>query len=452
MAEEELTERELEIIRLVATGATNQQIALKLSISANTVKVHLNRIFTKLNVESRTEAALYAVRRGWVAVEGMEQAEELARPLEVVPEAPEVARETLPFFKQIWLLGAVAFSLWLAFFASKGEGGRPESALPSALTDRTETSEVSERFVPLTAGPNFPVYRWASRARMPTPRGRFALVAYEDRLYAIGGDTAEGVTDILELYSPEKDRWEIKAAKPTAVSNIGAAAIGEWIYVPGGTLADGEVTNIMEAYNAREDVWEKKKPLPRPLCAYAIAAVKGKLYLFGGWDGRRYVSSAYMYNPQEDLWTSKTAMPTARGFAGAGVVGGKVYVVGGYNETGELATCEEYDPARDNGIDDPWTVKAPLVLGRGGLGVAAVGNNLYAVGGGWESYLAFNERYDPKADMWVSFETPFAAQWRNVGVAALGTKLYAIGGWSGRYLSVNEEYQALFPLFLPNVP
>src|SRR5262245_65953089 len=64
----QISDREREILRLVATGATNQQIAQQLNISTNTVKVHLRNIFGKIGAASRTEATLYAVRTGIVSV------------------------------------------------------------------------------------------------------------------------------------------------------------------------------------------------------------------------------------------------------------------------------------------------------------------------------------------------------------------------------------------------
>ena len=65
--EEALTERELTVLRLVASGASNSKIAEKLSISVNTVKSHLKNILSKLQLENRTQAAAYAVKSGLVS-------------------------------------------------------------------------------------------------------------------------------------------------------------------------------------------------------------------------------------------------------------------------------------------------------------------------------------------------------------------------------------------------
>jgi NarL family two-component system response regulator LiaR len=63
-----LTERETEVLRLLAEGKANKEIALTLSISETTVKTHVSNILMKLGVPSRTQAALYAVRIGLVSI------------------------------------------------------------------------------------------------------------------------------------------------------------------------------------------------------------------------------------------------------------------------------------------------------------------------------------------------------------------------------------------------
>lgn len=65
-SEDYLTERELTVLRLVASGASNLEIGEKLSISVNTVKSHLRSILDKLQLENRTQAATYAVNHGLV--------------------------------------------------------------------------------------------------------------------------------------------------------------------------------------------------------------------------------------------------------------------------------------------------------------------------------------------------------------------------------------------------
>jgi len=61
---EELTEREIEVLELIAEGLPNDDIASKLYISERTVRSHVSNILGKLNLENRTQAALYAVRQG----------------------------------------------------------------------------------------------------------------------------------------------------------------------------------------------------------------------------------------------------------------------------------------------------------------------------------------------------------------------------------------------------
>jgi DNA-binding NarL/FixJ family response regulator len=61
-----LSPREMEILRCVTRGLSNKQIASELGISHQTVKNHMTSILDKLNVEDRTQAAVYALQRGWV--------------------------------------------------------------------------------------------------------------------------------------------------------------------------------------------------------------------------------------------------------------------------------------------------------------------------------------------------------------------------------------------------
>ncbi|MBC5823904.1 MAG: response regulator transcription factor [Candidatus Eremiobacteraeota bacterium] len=62
----ELSDRETDVIRLIALGLSNKQISEKLFLSEKTVKNHISRIFSKLNVTARTQAAIHAIKNGIV--------------------------------------------------------------------------------------------------------------------------------------------------------------------------------------------------------------------------------------------------------------------------------------------------------------------------------------------------------------------------------------------------
>jgi len=67
--EEPLTEREAEVLSLVAQGLTNQEIADQLYVSERTVRTHVSNILSKLHLANRTQAALYALRRGFASLD-----------------------------------------------------------------------------------------------------------------------------------------------------------------------------------------------------------------------------------------------------------------------------------------------------------------------------------------------------------------------------------------------
>lgn len=69
---EPLTERELAVLKLVAQGLSNQEIADELVISEATVRTHVSNILGKLHLASRTQAALYALREGLATLDGEE--------------------------------------------------------------------------------------------------------------------------------------------------------------------------------------------------------------------------------------------------------------------------------------------------------------------------------------------------------------------------------------------
>jgi len=68
----ELCDREREILRLAAKGMTSKEIAVALDISGLTVNSHFSNIFRKLNVQSRIEAVMVALRKGWISVSDLE--------------------------------------------------------------------------------------------------------------------------------------------------------------------------------------------------------------------------------------------------------------------------------------------------------------------------------------------------------------------------------------------
>lgn len=416
-----LSDREIEILQLVATGLTNREIAQELTISPNTVKVHIRNIFEKINVSSRTEATLYGIEHGIVNVPGME-AEEIQYSL------IDVIR------KYLWAFIALTF-LVVVSLISLGGNLLFSSQLPTPETEAT----VPER--------------WQQLESMKVARSGLAVVAYDNAIYTIAGETESGPTGLVEMYNPQTDIWIQLSDKPIPVTYISAAVLGEKIYIPGGELATGSPTDVFEVYDPRKDEWDRKASLPVKVSGYALVTFEGQMYLFGGWNGERVLDVVLRYDPEEDIWEEITPMPTARAYAGAVEAGGKIYVIGGWDGNKALAVNERFAPAREGEVETVWEDQSEMPEKGYGMGVVRVADMIYIIGGNYSGEDVVGRfLYSIVDNSWeiMDFGTNENLSVENSGYCFLDGLIYIIGGKVDQtLLARNISYKAIYTVLLP---
>lgn len=444
---EALSERELEVLRLLPSGASNKSIAEELSISPYTVKTHLRNIFAKLDVSTRTEAITVAMQQGVLAVpsdiatagDANESAEAAAAT--DAPDADEISDDALTTThprkpRSPWvflapavlaLVGLIAAVYWFAQW-QVGQASTP--AAP---------------FVEQPIGES----RWLISRPLPEARISQAIASVGLDIYQIGGETAAGVVNDVWVFDTGTRLWEEAAPKPTAVADVTAAELFGEIYVPGGRLNDGEFTDLVEAYSPSQDAWRRVSPLPRPLAGALTIADGGFLYVIGGQDAGGVLDTVFMYDPAADSWRPVESLPEPRALTAGAPLTGRLYVVGGSDGQVTQDTCYTYSPA-----DDQWESCPDLLAQRAGAGAAVILNKLYVVGGttGQEAAGANGEIYDPNSGTWQVLNVPAEmADWRQPGVVHVENRLFAQGGRQGEAISdANLVYSPfVFQSFIP---
>jgi len=443
---EPLSEREIEIVELVADGLTNREIAVRTYLSPNTVKVHLRNIFAKTGVSSRTELTVLAMQEGWITVPGITGAvdstgADVSAEEDATIEAESPALPPWPLTRWAALAAGLILAL-VALILPRQPAGQAATPIASGLVDQTTAGPVIDA---PASGENGGAH-WDELAPLPVRRARMGVVAWGNSIYVAGGSAEDGSTGRLDIYDINTALWRSGAARPAALANVGIVALpDDKLLVPGGCDASGVPQTVTHLYDPQSDTWSEGAPLPQPLCAYALAGYGGQAYLFGGWNGTTYQAVGYVYDNANNTWTEIAHPAEARGFGAAATLADRIFYVGGYDDKREWATCEIYLPE-----DNRWDSCAPMLLPRGGLGLAPVGGRVYAIGGGWTTYLGFNERYDPATDTWSVVQTPIVGEWRNLGLTAYDTSLYVVGGWSGDYLNRVYTIEVLpWRVFIP---
>lgn len=446
---EALSDRELEVLRLLPSGASNKSIAEELSISPYTVKTHLRNIFVKLDVSTRTEAITVAMQQGLLALpEEANGRGPTATTTALEPAAapePVAAAEAAPAAvaappesrRSPWLYLAPALLLLLglvaaAYWFTQQSAGQAAAPTPAPFVEEP----IGES-------------RWLTSRPLPEPRISQAIASVGLDIYHIGGETAAGVVNTVQSYDTGTRLWTEAAAKPAAVADTTAAELFGEIYVPGGRLPSGEPTNLVEAYSPTQDAWRRVAPLPVPLSGALALADGGFLYVIGGRGQDGVVDSVYVYDPAADSWRPVADLPAPRALAAGATLTGRLYVVGGTDGEATQATCFAYSPTADS-----WESCPDMLAARAGAGATVVLNKLYVLGGtpGQDANGANGEIYDPNSQTWqVLTVPPELAAWQQPGVVHVENRLFAQGGRRGETISdANVVYSPFaFQSFIP---
>ncbi len=429
----DLSEREREILRMVATGASNKEIAQRLVISPNTVKVHLRNIFTKIGVISRTEATLYAIRAGLVEAMPENQSAQGLDSSDQAEDRSFAAR----LARRKWILAVFGGLLLLLVFIIVIFG----NAIRALIIPSAQPPEPTA------------VARWQQDTALPEGRKGMAVAAYENALYLFGGETKQGVVGSTLKYDSAARRWSKIPDKPTPSSNIQAALVSGKIFIPGGQLANGKPGNMLEIFDPRQNRWETGAALPEPLSGYALTAFEGKIYLFGGWNGSEPVDHVYVYDPADDDWAQRSDLPSARAYAGAAIAGDKIYIIGGFDGSHALPDLFAYYPQREKTGESPWEKLAPLPHARYAMSVSGLADMLYVFGGISDETspeMLPPVHYMPQSDQWLSFTYPPLQIGAFSGASPLESYIHIFGGKNEDDLSAAHlSYKAIYTILIP---
>lgn len=451
---EPLSERELDVLRCLAGGATNKDIAADLTISQNTVKVHLRNIYTKLGVSSRTEAATAGIQQGYIQLDGQTGQTAAAPTPEIDAEtdgAETAVNQTNTTnitgrdsdAQRSWRILGLAALLGISVIIIVALGLRVITT-PQAIPTPTP-------FIEEPIGDT----RWSISRPLPQGRANMAVASVGLDLYQIGGETAVGVDGTVQRFDSRNGYWQEVAEKPTAVADVTAAELYGEIYVPGGRLADGSPTAVVEAYSPAQDAWRSVAALPQPAAGGLTLTDGAFLYFFGGWDGENYLDTAYVYDPGSDSWRPLPSMTTATAFATGGELSNQLVIAGGTDGVTDLATCQLFDPT-----NEMWTACPDMLMPRAGAGATVLLNKLYVIGGGMQpdEDIPFSEVYNPNNETWQVVNTPTLEEgvnWPHVGVNHIETRIYVLGGrqateFSDKNLVFVPVYQTFIPAAKPS--
>ena len=252
-------------------------------------------------------------------------------------------------------------------------------------------------------------------------RGRAAIVWFEKEssIYVIGGSDGQQDLNSIENLDMRSMTWKkTKFDFDLGCINIAAASGGDFIYLIGLKGDTGKSNSCLRYEPAKVD-FKRLADLNNARSQSALVSVslvnenetdsasaKDYLLIFGGHDQIRCLSSCEIYDIEQDKWSLLPSMSETRRGCGAAVHKETlhVYIVGGTNGTQSLKSCECYDIRAKK-----WSKLPDMNMARNNVAIAFIGHILFAVGGfDGKSFLRTIEYFDIKNPQngWSMFHKP----------------------------------------------
>jgi N-acetylneuraminic acid mutarotase len=282
---------------------------------------------------------------------------------------------------------------------------------------------------------------WQALTPSPLSRTEVGAARVGDRIYVVGGFVPDGgSTGALAAHDISANRWQQLEPLPISVNHPGVAALGGRVYLLGGNSARGP-SNRFFSYSPRGDRWRSLPSAPTARAALALVPYAGELYAIGGVSAAGSTGRVEIFNPKRGGWRRSDSMPTPRNHVAGAVLEGRIYVTGG--RTGSnLDVVESFDPERER-----WRAEPALTVPRSGHAAAVTGGRLYVFGGEQldegDRTIAEIEALRPGGE-WSTSGLPLMRTPRHgLGGAAFAGRLYALEGGPQPGLSFSNALEVL---------
>lgn len=289
-------------------------------------------------------------------------------------------------------------------------------------------------------------------AESPFSRSEVGAARVGDRIYVVGGFLASGATTgRMAAYDISADRWVRRRPLPKGVNHPGVASLGRRLYVLGGQREAGERPSAaLWRYTPARNRWKRLPSAPTRRAAMALAAGDGKLYAAGGQtDGSSELRRLEVYDVSARRWRVRAPMPTGRNHLSGAFALGDFWAIGGRNSGGNSAAVERFDPATGE-----WSTEAALNVPRGGIAAAVARESIVVLGGEelqpWGTTIAEVEQLplDDLAGGWELLEDMPTPR-HGLGAAAMGDFVYALEGGPEPRLTTSRLVERLDLSALP---